>query len=77
MYLYTATEYSGDIIECEEGDLFWVDKDKILNLNLWEGDKIFLKKLLEDEEQPFELKLYYEGDRLVDQEITENPEKQD
>lgn len=77
MYLYTATEYSGDMIECEEGDLFWVDKDKILNLNLWEGDKIFLKKLLEDEEQPFELKLYYEGDRLVDQEITENPEKQD
>ena len=46
MYLFTANEFSGELRECNEGDLQWVDKKDILKLNIWNGDKIFLKKFL-------------------------------
>jgi 8-oxo-dGTP diphosphatase len=65
MHLYTASEFTGDLIECEEGELVWIDKFKVLELNLWQGDKIFIQRLLEDDNKPFILHLYYEGDKLV------------
>lgn len=64
MYLFTCTDFEGEPIECNEGDLEWVEKSKIEELNLWEGDKIFLKKLAEDSNF-FTLKLEYDGDKLV------------
>ena len=64
MCLYTADRYTGDIRNCDEGELVWVEKEKIMDLNIWEGDKIFLKLLMEN--QPFfSLKLEYKGDKLV------------
>ena len=64
MCLYTADRYTGDIGNCDEGELVWVEKEKIMDLNIWEGDKIFLKLLMEN--QPFfSLKLEYKGDKLV------------
>ena len=64
MCLYTADRYTGDIGNCDEGKLVWVEKEKIMDLNIWEGDKIFLKLLTEN--QPFfSLKLEYKGDKLV------------
>ena len=64
MCLYTADKYTGDIGNCDEGELVWVEKGKIMNLNIWEGDKIFLKLLIEN--QPFfSLKLEYKGDKLI------------
>lgn len=68
MYLFTADEFEGEVTNCDEGDLDWVDKDKILNLNIWEGDKIFLTKLLEGSGF-FTLKLRYEGEKLVESKI--------
>lgn len=65
MYLYTATEFTGELIECKEGELAWIDKSKVLELNLWEGDKIFLQKLLEEDIKPFTIHLCYEGDKLI------------
>ena len=64
MCLYTADRYTGDIGNCDEGELVWVEKEKIMDLNIWESDKIFLKLLMEN--QPFfSLKLEYKGDKLV------------
>lgn len=65
MYLYTATEFTGELTECNEGELAWIEKSDILNLNLWEGDKVFLQKMLQEDIQPFVLKMYYEGEKLV------------
>lgn len=65
MFLYTADGFTGDMIECDEGDLVWVDKDRVAELNLWEGDKIFLR-LLETEDDFFTLKLRYVNDKLVE-----------
>ncbi|MDO4939362.1 MAG: 8-oxo-dGTP diphosphatase [Lachnospiraceae bacterium] len=64
MYLYTADKFTGDIMVCDEGELAWIDKKEIFNLNLWEGDKIFLKKLLNGE-SGFEISLFYVGDKCV------------
>lgn len=64
MYLYTATGFAGEMIVCDEGDLEWVDRDKITDLPIWEGDKLFLQLLAED--APFfSLKLEYQGDTLA------------
>lgn len=64
MHLFTADAYEGTIKECDEGVLEWIEKEKLLSLKLWEGDKIFLRLL--DSDQPFfSLKLQYEGDDLI------------
>lgn len=53
---------------CDEGTLEWVQKSKISELNLWEGDKLFFE-LLEKNEPFFSMKLTYQGDTLVDCEL--------
>ncbi|MBE5929007.1 MAG: 8-oxo-dGTP diphosphatase [Lachnospiraceae bacterium] len=64
MYLFTADDFLGDICECSEGELRWIDKKYVYELPIWEGDKIFFR-LLEDMEEFFSLKLVYEGNMLV------------
>lgn len=65
MHLFTADGFTGNLIECDEGDLEWIPREQLLSLPAWEGDKIFLN-LLFDETQPFfSLKFIYEGDRLT------------
>lgn len=64
MCLYTADQYEGELTECSEGVLEWVPKSRLRNLNLWEGDYIFLD-LLEKQETFFSLKLHYQGDKLM------------
>lgn len=63
MYIFRSESFSGCVRECDEGVLEWVDKKELLNMPLWEGDKIFLKLI--DEKAPFfSLKLVYEGEKL-------------
>lgn len=64
MYIYTSLDFKGELIECNEGELSWVDKEKVLSLPIWEGDKYFLKHLLKDDEY-FEMRLIYEDDKLI------------
>ena len=64
MHLFTCTEWTGEMHACDEGELEWIKKRDLLALPLWEGDKIFLK-LLDQNEPFFSLKLCYDGDRLV------------
>lgn len=65
IYLYTADRWTGEMIECNEGDLEWVPKAEVCDLPIWEGDKIFFR-LIEDPNSPvFSLKMSYRGDELV------------
>ena len=64
MHLYTCTDWTGELLECNEGELEWIDKRDLYDLTLWEGDRVFLK-LLEQDTPFFSLKLVYEGDKLV------------
>lgn len=64
MHLFTCGQFSGSIKSCDEGELEWIEKERLLALPIWEGDKIFLRLL--DEDVPFfSLKLCYSGDRLT------------
>ena len=60
MHLFTADGFTGMPQECDEGVLEWVPRERIENLNIWEGDKIFFR-LLAAEEPFFSLKLVYDG----------------
>lgn len=65
MCLYTADGYEGEQQPCEEGQLEWVRKKQVLDLNLWEGDKLFFQ-LLNEDAPFFSLKLRYQNDRLME-----------
>ena len=54
--LYTIDGFSGQLKECDEGVLEWVDKEKILDLDLWEGDRLFLR-YMQERRSFFSLKL--------------------
>ena len=65
MYLYTATKWTGRLVDCNEGELVWLDKKELLKKNLWEGDRLFLKAL-DERKEFFMMKFRYEGERLAD-----------
>lgn len=63
MCLYTSDDFNGNLIDCDEGKLEWVPFEKIESLELWEGDKIFLR-LLKENAPFFSLKLVYQNGAL-------------
>ena len=65
MYLYTATKWTGRLVDCDEGELVWLDKRELLKKKLWEGDKLFLKAL-DERKEFFIMKFRYEGERLAE-----------
>ena len=78
MYLYRAEvdeswagAEAGEAIKmpaCEEGELRWVPENQLMDLPMWEGDRLFLKPLLEGADT-ISMTLHYEGDDLVAAEI--------
>ncbi len=63
MHLFHSADFTGEIKDCDEGNLEWVNKSHVHTLPLWQGDKIFLRLI--DENVPFfSLKLEYEGEAL-------------
>ncbi len=61
MYLYSATGFDGDLgSNCDEGELKWIPENEVFSLPMWEGDRYFLKPLLDGKES-INLTLRYEG----------------
>lgn len=66
MHLFTADQFSGELnYNCNEGVLDWIDKHELVNMPIWQGDKIFLD-LLNKDTPFFSLKCIYTGDELVE-----------
>lgn len=70
MYVFTATKFEGNLIECDEGDLKWIEKEKIHTLPTWEGDYIFVDKLQKDN-RFFSGKFEYDGEKLIKYDLKE------
>lgn len=70
MYVFTSNDFTGKLIECNEGDLQWIDKEKVNTLNTWEGDKIFVEKIQKDDTF-FTLKFEYDGEKLINYDLKE------
>jgi len=89
MHLFTATEWRGepDMSIDNEGELAWITKQRIIEeitptsdlqpptfpLPLWEGDKIFLRLLLDESVPFFSLKLVYVQDEMVSATLNGQP----
>ena len=67
VFVYKVTEYSGELIESNEGNLEWIDSDKLLDLPLWDGDKIFIPWVFQ--EKIFSAKFIYKDGKLVSHDI--------
>lgn len=64
MYVYEVTDFSGTLIDCNEGELRWIPIKDIYNYPMWEGDKAFLPKLI-NHEKYFKMKLVYSNGELL------------
>ena len=64
MHLFTATEYTGEIADCDEGVLEWISKTDLMKLPMWEGDKYFDSFL--SHEGFVEAKFTYKDDKLIE-----------
>lgn len=66
-FLYVITDFTGELIDSPEGNLDWIDDNELHNLNLWEGDRIFLPWL--DHTGFFSGKFIYEDYKFVDYKV--------
>ncbi len=73
MHIFTSSEFKGELKECDEGELVWVDKNELLDMPIWKGDIIFLK-LIADKNTPFfSLRLEYKGEELCSAILNNRP----
>lgn len=64
VFMFTAHHFKGELIDSPEGKLEWISNEKLLELNLWEGDKIFIPWLFQ--EKFFSAKFNYENGKMID-----------
>ncbi len=65
IYVFSSEDFSGKIIECDEGELEYIPRNKVLDLPIWEGDRYFLKYIVEGNKDFFAYKMEYVGDKLI------------
>jgi 8-oxo-dGTP diphosphatase len=68
VFVYTAENFEGELIDSNEGNLAWIPDDKLVELNLWDGDQIFLPWLSQD--KFFSAKFNYENGKMKDYFVT-------
>ena len=67
VFVFTSDQFTGSLIECDEGILKWIENDKLNDLELWEGDKIFMRWL--NDNPFFSAKFLYERKKYVNHEV--------
>ena len=70
--MFTATGFTGTLIDCDEGALEWIDRDALYALPMWAGDRIFLR-LIASPHPFFSLKLRYENGVLIEAALDGRP----
>ena len=68
VWTFVFRKFEGQQIDSPEGTLEWIKNDKLVDLNLWEGDKIFIPWLFDD--KCFSAKFVYENGKYVSHEVT-------
>lgn len=63
-FVFLVNKFEGELIESDEGILCWIADDELLDLNLWEGDRIFIPWL--EREGFFSAKFVYDRGELQD-----------
>jgi 8-oxo-dGTP diphosphatase len=68
VFMFTVKDFEGELIDSNEGKLEWIENEKLLDLNLWEGDKIFIPWLFQ--EKYFSAKFIYENKKLISHNVS-------
>jgi 8-oxo-dGTP diphosphatase len=68
VFVFTAKDFTGELIDSPEGRLEWILDEKILELNLWESDHIFMPWVQEG--RFFSAKFEYNDDRMQAHHVT-------
>lgn len=68
MHLFHVSEFCGNLKNCDEGELEWVEISKMNDLPHWKGDEIFLD-LIQKKSPFFSLKLVYKNGDLLNWEL--------
>ena len=71
VFVFTAMEFSGELIDSPEGELEWIENDKLTSLNLWESDHIFFPWI--EKGEFFSAKFVYQGDKMHRYEVRFHP----
>ncbi len=64
VFFYNCDKFEGELIECTEGHIQWINDEDINSLNLWEGDKIYFKWM--EDSRFFVGKIVYKEEKVVD-----------
>lgn len=66
MYLYSSKSFElpDKLPECNEGELHWIDKSELMELPMWEGDKVFIQQIL-DGRNEIAMTLRYVGEECT------------
>ncbi len=66
-FIFLIKSFTGEpLAENEEGDLVWVDVDRILTLPMWEGDRYFLPLIFDGKPGVFHGYMPYDNAKPVD-----------
>jgi 8-oxo-dGTP diphosphatase len=68
VFVFTAREFEGELIDSPEGELEWIPDERLTSLNLWESDQIFFPWLEKD--KFFSAKFIYQGDEMQGYEVS-------
>ena len=71
VFVFTAREFKGELIDSPEGRLEWIPDEKLSSLNLWASDQVFFPWLERDEF--FSAKFIYQGDEMQGYEVNFHP----
>ena len=65
MYIFVCNDFTGEVVkDCPEGELAWIEEEKVMDLPMWEGDRLFIPDVLAGRDG-IDLTVVYEGDRLA------------
>ena len=67
VFLFVTDNFKGELIDSNEGDLAWIANEKLTEINLWDGDKIFIPWLFKD--KFFSAKFNYKNGEFIDHEV--------
>ncbi|HLO14563.1 MAG TPA: 8-oxo-dGTP diphosphatase [Anaerolineales bacterium] len=62
VFVFTATKFTGELIDSPEGKLEWIPDEQLTGLNLWESDHIFMPWIRGG--KFFSAKFEYDGDAM-------------
>ncbi len=70
VFVFVINDFEGELIDSPEGKLEWIPNEKLFDLNLWEGDTIFMKWLFQD--RFFSAKFIYEDKKFLSYSVNFN-----